>query len=231
MWRRVVIVGFSLLGVTALLLLLLACVDVGPGEPAYDTINATWLSDISHALREYRAKHGGLPPQASSDANGRALLSWRVLLLPFLGEADLYRQFRLDEPWDSEHNRTLIGKMPDYYKTTGRHYRFSGEGKTCFLAIAEPGKPLGDLGPGAGLPNRDDRTIVVEANADCATIWTKPKDLSPSGGISKLRARVSGERSGRVVAILANGKVIIAEPESLWNGNGVKGRYFQLDGE
>ena len=44
--------------------------------------------------------------------SGKPLLSWRVHLLPFLEENELYEQFKLDEPWDSPHNIKLLDQMP-----------------------------------------------------------------------------------------------------------------------
>ena len=46
---------------------------------------------------------------------GEKLLSWRVHLLPFLGQNQLYQQFKLEEPWDSAHNRQLIEQMPEIF--------------------------------------------------------------------------------------------------------------------
>ena len=42
------------------------------------------------------------------DAEGKPLLSWRVALLPSMGFEDLYNQFKLDEPWDSEANLAVL---------------------------------------------------------------------------------------------------------------------------
>src|SRR5262249_55645747 len=58
---------------------------------------------------------GNLPPVAIADRKGKPLLSWRVALLPYLGEWDLYRKFKLDEPWDSPHNKALLPLMPEIY--------------------------------------------------------------------------------------------------------------------
>lgn len=58
-----------------------------------------------------------LPMQASLDADGKPLLSWRVHILPYIEQKELYDQFHLDEPWDSEHNKTLISKMPAIYES------------------------------------------------------------------------------------------------------------------
>ena len=59
------------------------------------------------------------PPAYSTNQDGKPLLSWRVLILPYIGNDDLYREFHLDEPWDSVHNKTLLSKMPDVYKAPG----------------------------------------------------------------------------------------------------------------
>ena len=36
-------------------------------------------------------------------------------ILPFLGETALFKQFHLDKPWDSAHNKKLISQMPAVY--------------------------------------------------------------------------------------------------------------------
>ena len=46
--------------------------------------------------------------------------SWRVLLLPYLDQLELYNAYRFDEPWDGPNNRLLADRMP-------RHYCFSGD--------------------------------------------------------------------------------------------------------
>src|SRR5258708_31104133 len=55
-----------------------------------------------------------LPP-AVYDKSGKPLLSWRVAILPYIMQEDLYEQSRRDEPWDSENNKKLIDKMPSQF--------------------------------------------------------------------------------------------------------------------
>jgi hypothetical protein len=209
-------------------LLLLLAVDTGTREGAYDPINAHNLLEISRALAAYREKNGRLPRQAVCDASGRPLLSWRVLLLPLLDEEKLYRQFHLNEAWNSSHNQSLIARIPDVYRTASRSrgHEMALAGRTCYLAIAEPGKELGKAGSAASRPFRATDPIVVEADLDCAVVWTKPDDLSAAGGLSSVSSRATGARSGRLIAILANGKVIIAQPVSVWSGKGDARKYF-----
>ncbi len=70
------------------------------------------LKQIGLAMHNYHATYNHFPPAAITSANGEPLLSWRVALLPFMEEMELYNQFRLDEPWNSEHNIKLMDKMP-----------------------------------------------------------------------------------------------------------------------
>ena len=44
-------------------------------------------------------------------------MSWRVAILPYIDQHGLYKQFHLDEPWDSEHNKPLMAKMPAVYRS------------------------------------------------------------------------------------------------------------------
>ncbi len=74
------------------------------------------LRDLYVASVEYCDAHGTYPPAFTTDEKGNKLHSWRVLLLPYLKEAELYSQIRLDEPWDSEWNRQFWTKTPNVYR-------------------------------------------------------------------------------------------------------------------
>lgn len=76
------------------------------------------LRQIGLAFHNYESTYKMLPPaDKTRNADGSSRLSWRVHILPFLGESALYQQFRLDEAWDSPHNKSLLSKMPDTYKS------------------------------------------------------------------------------------------------------------------
>jgi hypothetical protein len=75
------------------------------------------LSRLVLALRDFDDANGHLPHRAIRSEEGTPLLSWRVAILPFIGQADLYKEFRLDESWDSDHNHALISSMPAVFKT------------------------------------------------------------------------------------------------------------------
>src|SRR5262249_21670890 len=66
------------------------------------------LKQFGLAMHTYLDQHGTFPPAAIYDKDGKALLSWRVLLLPYIEADPLYKKFKLDEPWDSAHNKKLL---------------------------------------------------------------------------------------------------------------------------
>ena len=138
------------------------------------------------AILNYESATGILP---SADANG---LSWRVHVLPFLEEQALYDKFHLDEPWDSEHNKTLIKEMPAVYmspagKVTGGQTNYlSVRGKDPAIVTGEKGISLGKIRDGVSKT-----IIVVEVDDDHAVPWTKPDDLewtedNPAKGLGGL---------------------------------------------
>jgi TM2 domain-containing membrane protein YozV len=74
------------------------------------------MKQIVLALHSYHDMHDRLPPAYTVDEHGKPLHSWRVLILPYIEEKTLYEQIRLDEPWDSEHNRQFHSKAPRLFQ-------------------------------------------------------------------------------------------------------------------
>ena len=147
------------------------------------------LKNLALGLLNHEAAHGAFPPQAKFDTEGKPLLSWRVLLLPILGEAELYNEFKLDEPWDSEHNRKLVERMPAVFKNP----RIDEPGKTNYLAV------VGQECMFIGTPKLLKQTHVTDGTAntiaiveaDRAVEWTKPEDWNfdrskPIDGLGQL---------------------------------------------
>jgi beta-lactamase regulating signal transducer with metallopeptidase domain len=138
------------------------------------------LKQIALALHNYVAAYQDrLPPPYLASPDGRPLLSWRVALLPFLDAGDLYNQFHLDEPWDSPHNKTLLEKMPQVYRSPGLKLL---PGTTAYLAITGP--QTGWVAPDGArfqefLDGTSNTLMVVEAGQ--AVPWTKPEDLPFAG--------------------------------------------------
>ena len=73
------------------------------------------LKHIALALHNYHDAHRSFPPAYIADAEGNRLHSWRVLILPFLEQQELYDAYRFDEPWNGPNNRKLAARMPAIY--------------------------------------------------------------------------------------------------------------------
>src|SRR5262249_26236289 len=93
---------------------LLTALGSSLAEAARRNRSAERLKQIACALQNYHDVCGQFPA-VGNFKDGKALLSWRVHILPYLGEEKLYREFHLDEPWDSDHNKALIARMPPIY--------------------------------------------------------------------------------------------------------------------
>jgi hypothetical protein len=130
------------------------------------------LKQIGLAMHMYADQdHGIFPPPSFGGG-----LSWRVALLPHLGHKDLYDQFKLNEPWDSPHNKQLLAKMPPVYASPTRP---AGEpGSTFYQVFVGPGAAF-ERNHGVRIPEFTDglsnTLLVVEAAQ--AVPWTKPADL------------------------------------------------------
>ena len=144
------------------------------------------------AIHSYHDANGALPPHALYGKDGKPLLSWRVAILPYVEGEDLFRRFKLDEPWDSPHNLALLPEMPRIYAPfngkqtpephTTYYQVFVGPGAAF---EGTEGKRLkGDFPDGTG-----STILIVEAGE--AVPWTRPEDLPyspdrplpPLGGI------------------------------------------------
>jgi hypothetical protein len=161
------------------------------------------LGQIMLAMHNYAACTQGerLPSQAICDADGRPLLSWRVALLPYLDEGALYREFHLDEPWDSEHNRKLVPRMPACLADPAATADELARGLTTFQVLTGPETAFREPGRSTDFARISDGTsntlAVVEVTPDKAVPWTKPDDhrfepAQPLAGIGNPR------RAGRL---------------------------------
>ncbi len=133
------------------------------------------LAQLGVALEDYVAEHHRLPPSAINGPDGEPLLSWRVALLPYLGEKDLYTQFKLNERWDSVHNKKLLERMPSVY-VQGANETTSSTGLRVFTGPGTPfegreGVPLSDIPDGL-------RSTLLIAQTKEEVPWTKPEELS-----------------------------------------------------
>jgi hypothetical protein len=171
----------------------------GPITAAQLKESAKNLEQIALAFHNYNDTYGRLPTNVV--AGDKALLSWRVQILPFVEQDELYKQFKLDEPWDSEHNKKLVAKMPKLYAPVRGK---ADPGTTYYQAF---GGSNGWLKAGARIPTSfpdgTSNTFLVAEAAKPIT-WTKPDDLVFNG---KDVPALGGLFDGRFHAAMADGSV------------------------
>ena len=145
-----------------------------------EVMHTNHLRQIAVAMWSFHDTHNSFPPHASYDKDGKPLLSWRVHLLPYLDEDNLYQQFHLNEPWDSAHNRTLIARMPEVYGPPPNSR--VPEGKTLLMAPVGNDTVFPDRQGGTQIQDivrgTSNTILLVEVTAPHAVIWTKPEDLN-----------------------------------------------------
>jgi hypothetical protein len=149
------------------------------------------LKQIGISHHNYHDTYQSFPAPAILDASGKPLLSWRVSVLPFIGEDALYKQFHLDEAWDSPHNKTLIAKMPAMFSLPDQVE--AATGKTPYQVVRGPGSLFEkDTGPKIREIRDGTSNTILIVEADTAVVWTQPADftpnpLSPATGLGKTR--------------------------------------------
>ena len=122
------------------------------------------LKKIGGAFHDFQTANLMLPRDMLA-ADGTPLHSLRVAILPHLGEEELFKQFKLHEPWDSEHNKKLIPKIPTAYETGGGKRRRARPSTTSFggkTALFGPESPSSRI-PGSTPDGTSGTGLVFEA--------------------------------------------------------------------
>jgi hypothetical protein len=145
-------------------------------EAAARTKDMNNYKQVSLAFHNYNDTYGRLPA-----ADGP--VSWRVHLLPFLEQENLYRQFDVTQPWDDGKNRPhadvpvpVFISPSDPGDTKQTHARVFTGPDTLF----PPGRPPLSLDPRKGqIPDGTSTTfLVVEARETVP--WPQPRELTYS---------------------------------------------------
>ena len=138
------------------------------------------LQLIAQAMLQYHAEYGRFPPAYVADAKGKPMHSWRVLLLPYLGERGLYQQYNFNLPWDSPTNMAIVSQMPEAYGSPGDPGVTLHD--TSYLVIVG----RNTIFPGNGSLNTNDitdgtgNTLLVVESTESGICWLEPRDLEAS---------------------------------------------------
>jgi hypothetical protein len=151
-WK--LMVGVAVVGV---LCSLVAAVNTAR-EAAREAQCRNNLKQIGLALANYQSSNLCLPPAITTDAQGRPMHSWRVLMRPYYDATAFYNAYNMCFPWNAPSHTTLVnmgfryGLCPSDTRPTPPH-------RTDYMAVTGPGTAF----PG---PNRvaDLNTMIREAH-------------------------------------------------------------------
>ncbi len=172
------------------------------------------LKLLQMSFEFYGDHHEAYPPAAILSNDGKPLLSWRVDLLARMGgeEKQLYKRFKLDEPWDSPHNKALLSEMPESFKSWDKtanqaystYYR---------IFVHEPGTdddrprewPPFSLGSSKGLRGYaiERAKVLLCVESAEAVPWTKPTGLKY--GTTIPLPKLGGQLKGGFCAVTMTG--------------------------
>ncbi len=202
------------------------------------------LKQLGIAMHNFHDAHKHFPPQAIRSKDGKPLLSWRVAVLPYLDQQALYNEFKLDEPWDSEHNKKLIEKLPPQLASPHLGDALIAKGMTSYLVPLTKAPPavslvkqddlkkpitsgkdemIFDLPQGTTMARILDGTsntiLVLEAHPKAAVIWTKPDDLviDPAAPLAQLTGQPNGGASAVFADVSVHFLKTSIDPKTFWN--------------
>ena len=176
---------------------------------------------IALALHNYHDQYKEFPPAHLDDVNGKPMHSWRVLLLPYLNEANRYAKYRFDEPWNGPNNRQLLDPIPPVLSCPAQ----ANSPYTDYVAVVGPDT----VWPGAtsrkltDIADPQDQTLLFVESAEPRILWMEPRDLAYEDALNYFSGATEMARhdahwfsgyfeeqfSGRVVA-MADGSVQFA---------------------
>ncbi|MEZ6118663.1 MAG: DUF1559 domain-containing protein [Pirellulaceae bacterium] len=168
------------------------------------------MTRIGQAMEAYLAAENRYPSFAIHGPTGQPLLSWRVALLPYLGYAQLYQQFHLDEPWNSPHNSQLLKMIPAVYQSPERL-----DSKTNYLVPVSTSGPF--YGKTGKVPRRwedglQNVAIVIEVDDVNAVEWSRPFDYEVD--LTKPKLHLGNQRADGLLVIWGGGQLARLAPST-----------------
>lgn len=174
------------------------------------------MYDLILAMHNYHDTHNSFPANVT-DGKGNTLLSWRVLLLPHMGQEELYKKFDLTEAWDGPTNRKLIADMPDCFAPARGKTKNAGDtfyqGFEGMDTVFTPGRKT----PLVGVTDGTSNTIAVVEAGEPVT-WTKPADIPFDPKAVEL-PKLGGVFDGEFFVGMCDGSVRVALPKHIDGGS------------
>ncbi len=203
--------GASLATVLVLIVLLLLAIPVILAALLYPALGAARgaakraqssnnMKQLALAMHNYHDVHKCFPPSVVKDADGNALYSGRVLLLPFMEQAPLYQGWDFTQAWDSPVNKPLSEAMIPTFRDPADT---GPPGQTSYLFVSGPGT-IGEAGKKIDIADIKDgtsNTIMLIEVKNSGIHWAEPRDWDAATPLPP-----SNHKSGNVVGF-ADGSV------------------------
>ncbi|MFG0261358.1 MAG: DUF1559 domain-containing protein, partial [Novipirellula sp. JB048] len=170
------------------------------------------LEKIAAALNAYAADHGTYPPPFTTDAAGMPLQSWRVLILPYLGEDALYESIDRSVAWDAANNLPLAySRIPSVYRHPNGPLQGNSNESGYYLIRGEETlfPSSGPLGPNDVVDDPLKTILVVEAAPSLVSgTWTEPVDLDLATiqGVGGFAVNIGGRLDGGAAIATIDGR-------------------------
>jgi hypothetical protein len=191
----------SIFGNLAYAVLLVAVIVAGPAvimtavvggagqkiqQAATKTQTLNNLKEVALAMHSYNddkkrlfAAPGWDTPNNPNNV-GAQNLSWRVAMLPYMGQAPLFHQFNPKVPWDQAPNSNLQGMRPPMYASPTNP---ALDPKQTFLQVCTgPNTLFRDVHSPpripASIPDGLSNTIFCLEATSGPVIWTRPADIA-----------------------------------------------------
>lgn len=164
------------------------------------------LQKIADAMKAYHDEFGCLPPAYVVDSDGKPAHSWRVLLLPYLGESRLYRRYSFSEPFDGPNNSLLMAEMPKVYASPADEGAI-GFSETSYMVVtgrntAFPGQRSRSL---SEITDGVEMTILVAEVHESKVNWLEPLDLRDN----RMRYEINGQSGNEISSGHAGGALVM----------------------
>jgi len=167
------------------------------------------LAQLALAIDAYEQAYGSYPPAFTVGPDGKPWHSWRVLILPYLGTQanQVYQQYDLSQPWNSQQNLRLVGSMPTVF-TSPADPDAVALNETSYFAVVGPGMALAGGGGTSSARIRDgaDQTVLLVEVRGAGIGWTEPRDLDGRAITYTIGTDLGGNHPGGMNVVTADGQ-------------------------
>lgn len=139
------------------------------------------IRELTIAIHEYESANGCFPPPWTTDQSGRRLHSWRVLILPYIGQKKLYDQIDLTRLWDDPVNQPFHDQMPAIFCCASLKYhskwRTTGNTTNYVVVVGEhTAWPEKGTVKSHQIPDSTSRTVAIIESESHRIPWMSPRD-------------------------------------------------------